>query len=508
MATKIQVRRDTAANWLSSNPVLSQGEQGMEVDTGRVKYGDGMTDWKTLAYYGDVTGVPKDGVNSNPWRIVKVEGYKEFDYETPGHKKIHVPITSGMAGITNSATIDFTGQDIEGLLKSFNQESAVRVYLNDDRNWAEDSFPVASIVLVSGMTYTVTWYNNLTLNEGEELTIQYYVRGTEDTGYEYIEAYQYYPNVTAANTNQVVIDFDRQDGLSTQYRNDLISNATKSSIRFYASAGNMNDEIRNITKVTNEGDIYTITFDGAPMDLTTPTLETFTAVPGNAEYGNPTYQLWIDRAKYPQLVDCMDPNYGYGFGNGYGSGYIIFDKGTPGETNIPFNFYHYVDHNGLWELNLQSEYTITPTTTVEVHYYRAPDVIALYIYAPDQAGRYYGKKWFDWHNDMPQRYFNIPGNGVQGGTMNISCAVYDTLRGQDWYWENYPDVRFSTTGNYTFFNYTGNYFNESFPFDSREESGLYFWSAYTYWGESRKVKVRIVYSMELVVAEHYNSWYC
>ena len=90
----------------------------------------------------------------------------------------------------------------------------------------------------------------------------------------------------------------------------------------------------------------------------------------------------------------------------------------------------------------------------------------------------------------------------------VTCAVYDNLRGTDWYWENYPDVHCSTTGNYTFFNYTGNYFNESFPFDSRGEAGLYFWSAYTYWGESRKVKVRIMYSMELMVAEHYYSWYC
>ena len=40
---RIQVRRDTASNWASVNPVLLQGEQGLETDTGKVKYGNGST---------------------------------------------------------------------------------------------------------------------------------------------------------------------------------------------------------------------------------------------------------------------------------------------------------------------------------------------------------------------------------------------------------------------------------------------------------------------------------
>lgn len=50
MAVTIQVRRDTAANWVSANPVLHQGEPGMETDTGRFKYGDGSTAWTSLGY--------------------------------------------------------------------------------------------------------------------------------------------------------------------------------------------------------------------------------------------------------------------------------------------------------------------------------------------------------------------------------------------------------------------------------------------------------------------------
>ena len=57
MATKIQVRRDTAANWTSANTVLSDGEMGYETDTGYMKIGDGTTAWSSLAYFtpGDVS---------------------------------------------------------------------------------------------------------------------------------------------------------------------------------------------------------------------------------------------------------------------------------------------------------------------------------------------------------------------------------------------------------------------------------------------------------------------
>ena len=50
MATQIQLRRDTAANWTSTNPTLTQGEPGYETDTGKIKYGDGSTAWNSLAY--------------------------------------------------------------------------------------------------------------------------------------------------------------------------------------------------------------------------------------------------------------------------------------------------------------------------------------------------------------------------------------------------------------------------------------------------------------------------
>ena len=50
MATRIKLRRDTAANWNTSNPILAQGETGFETNTRAMKLGDGVTRWKDLKY--------------------------------------------------------------------------------------------------------------------------------------------------------------------------------------------------------------------------------------------------------------------------------------------------------------------------------------------------------------------------------------------------------------------------------------------------------------------------
>ena len=67
MKVRIQLRRDTAANWTAANPLLKQGEIGIELDTTTVsdgktvykfKIGNGTDKWNALNYavFGSVTG--------------------------------------------------------------------------------------------------------------------------------------------------------------------------------------------------------------------------------------------------------------------------------------------------------------------------------------------------------------------------------------------------------------------------------------------------------------------
>lgn len=57
MTTRIQVRRDTAANWVVNKDVIpAAGEPCMETDTGVVKFGDGVTTYENLPAIGANAG--------------------------------------------------------------------------------------------------------------------------------------------------------------------------------------------------------------------------------------------------------------------------------------------------------------------------------------------------------------------------------------------------------------------------------------------------------------------
>lgn len=47
---QLQIRHDTSSNWQIRNPVLLEGEQGLETNTGLIKIGDGVRNWNNLPY--------------------------------------------------------------------------------------------------------------------------------------------------------------------------------------------------------------------------------------------------------------------------------------------------------------------------------------------------------------------------------------------------------------------------------------------------------------------------
>lgn len=64
---KFQLRRGTAAQWNAANPILAQGEPGVNLTTGELKIGDGVTRWNVLEAIsggGSVKVVPN--INSIP----------------------------------------------------------------------------------------------------------------------------------------------------------------------------------------------------------------------------------------------------------------------------------------------------------------------------------------------------------------------------------------------------------------------------------------------------------
>jgi hypothetical protein len=51
MSIRIQLRRDTTANWITYNPLLLEGEIGIETDNNNFKLGNGIDNWIDLPYF-------------------------------------------------------------------------------------------------------------------------------------------------------------------------------------------------------------------------------------------------------------------------------------------------------------------------------------------------------------------------------------------------------------------------------------------------------------------------
>jgi hypothetical protein len=55
MATRMQQRRGTQAQWTAANPILAAGEIGFETDTSKFKMGNGSSTWSALQYFANAS---------------------------------------------------------------------------------------------------------------------------------------------------------------------------------------------------------------------------------------------------------------------------------------------------------------------------------------------------------------------------------------------------------------------------------------------------------------------
>lgn len=50
LTVTLQIRHDSKDDWIARNPILAEGEYGLETDTQLIKIGDGIHDWLHLPY--------------------------------------------------------------------------------------------------------------------------------------------------------------------------------------------------------------------------------------------------------------------------------------------------------------------------------------------------------------------------------------------------------------------------------------------------------------------------
>ena len=150
MSDRIQLKRDLAINWTSTNPTLYAGEIGYETNTGKLKVGDGSTVWNSLSYYsaGSVTiedtpvsGHTTTGISSN------------WAYTHAASNTAH--------GITGSNT----GDETTTRIASINHGATVKTALIDaDEITGQDSANTFSLIRTtwtSVKAFLKTYFDNI-----------------------------------------------------------------------------------------------------------------------------------------------------------------------------------------------------------------------------------------------------------------------------------------------------------------------------------------------------------
>ena len=124
--TTIKLRRGTASEWTTANPILAAGEMGIETDTRKFKFGDGTTPWNTLAYAsaeggggaGDVTAAGDNYFTGNN----TFTGTTKFDNDVNIHGA-----NLEVAGALEATTGNITNLQVPNTLTSSGEINAVSI---------------------------------------------------------------------------------------------------------------------------------------------------------------------------------------------------------------------------------------------------------------------------------------------------------------------------------------------------------------------------------------------
>ena len=117
MTIRMMIKRNTAANWTSKNPVLGAGEMGIETDTRKIKFGDGVAAWNSLGYASSNSVLPDQTGNSG--KFLKTNG-SAVNWSTVSNTDIVKPMntlsTSGVISLLTNTYNCITPTDAVSIL--------------------------------------------------------------------------------------------------------------------------------------------------------------------------------------------------------------------------------------------------------------------------------------------------------------------------------------------------------------------------------------------------------
>jgi len=142
MATRMQQRRGTAAQWVSTNsgngPILNAGEIGFETDTNKFKIGDGTNHWINLDYFIDASSTVNPAFGSS----ITFEGATADAYETTlavadptADRTVTIPNATGTIALTSDITTAINNL-IDGAPAALDTLNELAAAINDDASYA------------------------------------------------------------------------------------------------------------------------------------------------------------------------------------------------------------------------------------------------------------------------------------------------------------------------------------------------------------------------------------
>jgi hypothetical protein len=116
MASKLQLRRGTAAEWTLVNPILADGEPAIESDTNKIKLGNGVTAWTALPYNTTDTSAITTAINNEITRAIAAEALLAPQITTYTKTEVDTAL-SGKASAANNTGIN-TGDETTATIKT------------------------------------------------------------------------------------------------------------------------------------------------------------------------------------------------------------------------------------------------------------------------------------------------------------------------------------------------------------------------------------------------------
>jgi hypothetical protein len=183
MAIQIQFRRDTAANWTSSNPTLAAGELGFETDTRKFKLGTGSSTWSQLQYGALLSGnalIP----GGNTGQILAKSGTGNYEVEwidqpnLAEYATLSDPTFSGTVTLPTTTSVGDVSSNELGRLSGVT--SPIQAQLDTKAPLSAPTF-TGSVVLPSTTTIGSVSSTELGYLDGVTSSIQTQLGGKQDT---------------------------------------------------------------------------------------------------------------------------------------------------------------------------------------------------------------------------------------------------------------------------------------------------------------------------------------